>query len=150
MGFINYLISKYVQDEVSNPEYPDQQNDSDNNPGNISQAVSNTTDDPEVSQSHNDNPEEPNYAGYPETLDISTGTTQNSDPSTHSVMGQEGTFMPHEETLTPEKGHPGSEKATQGRRKPGGTKDDYVGTIPHAPFLDEFLRKKTHHGSLRG
>ena len=124
------------EDEVSNPEYPDQQNDSDNNPGNISQAVSNTTDDPEVSQSHNDDPEEPNDAGYPETLDISTGTTQNSDPSTHSDMGQEGTFRP---TRTPEKGHPGSEKATQGRRKPGGTKDDYVGTIP---FWTNFFKNR--------
>ena len=114
------------EDEVSNPEYPEQQNDSYNNPGNISQAVSNTKDDPEVSQSHNEDPEEPNDTGYPGTLDISTGTTQNSDPSTHSDMGQEGTFRP---TRTPEKGHPGSEKATQGRRKPGGTKDDYVGTI---------------------
>ena len=58
------------EDKVSNPEYPEQQNDSDNNPGD-----SNTTDDPEVFQSHNpDNPEEPNDTGYPDTLDISTGT----------------------------------------------------------------------------
>ena len=53
------------EDEVSNPEYPEQKNDSDDNPGNSSQTVSNTTDEPEESQSHNDDPEEPNDTGYP-------------------------------------------------------------------------------------
>ena len=52
-------------------------------------------------------------------------------------MGQEGTFTLHEETLITEKGKSESEKATQGRRKPGGTKDDDVGTHVH-PFWTNF------------
>ena len=52
------------EDEVSNPEYPEQQNDSDNNPGDNYQIVSNNADDPEVLQSHNDNPDD---TGYPDT-----------------------------------------------------------------------------------
>ena len=56
-------------------------------------------------------------------------------------MGQEGTFTPHKETPIPEKGNSGSEKATQSKNKPGGAKDDDVGTIPYAPVLHVFLRK---------
>ena len=68
------------------------------------------------------------------TQHINTGTTQNSDPSTYSDTGQEGTSTPHKETLIPAKGHPGFEKI-------GGTNKDYAGTIPHAPVLDEFWKK---------
>ena len=60
-------------DEVSNPEYPEQQNDSDNNPGDNSQIVSSNADDPEVLQSHNNDPDEPDDTGYPDTMDISSG-----------------------------------------------------------------------------
>ena len=108
------------EDKVSSPEYPEQPNDSDENPGSSSQTVSNTEDELEVSQSQQDDPEEPNDTWYHDSLDISTGTTQNSDPSTHSDMGQEGTLTPHKETLIPEKSNPGFEKTTQGRENQGG------------------------------
>ena len=47
------------------------------------------------SRSHNDDPDEPDDTGYPDTLDIITGTAQDPDPATFSNMGQEGTFTPH-------------------------------------------------------
>ena len=54
---------------------------------------------------------------------------------------QEGTFTPRKETPLPGTGSSGSEKATRSKNKPGGTKDNDVGTIPYAPMLDVFLRK---------
>ena len=76
------------------------------------------------------------------TLDIGTGITQNSDPSTHSDMGQEGTLTPHEETLTPE-------KVTQGLKRPprvdenqGGLKMIMWGLSHMHPFWTNFLEKK--------
>ena len=123
-----------VDDEVSNPEYPEQQNDLDNNPDDNSQTVSSPADTPEVPQSDNDDPDEPDDTGYPDTLEIGTGTARDPDPTIYSGVGQEG-------TRRYKKGNSGSEKATQSKNKPGGTKDDDVGTIPYAPVIDVFLRK---------
>ena len=124
--------------EISNPEYPEQQNDSDNNTEDNSQTVCSIADIPEVLQSHNDNPDEPDDTGYPDTLKIRTGTAQDPDPATYSVVGQEGTFTTHKETSIPEKGNSGSERPPRVEVNQGGLK---MGTIPYAPVLDEFLRK---------
>ena len=43
-------LSLLEEDEVSSPEYPEQPDDPDENPGRSSQTVSNTADEPEVSQ----------------------------------------------------------------------------------------------------
>ena len=128
-------------DEVSNPKYPEQQNDSDNNPEDNSQTVSSTADVPGVLQSDNDNPDEPDDTGYPDTLEIRTGTAQDPDPATYSGVGQKVYLRP---TRRPRY----LKKVTQGLKRPprvkvnqGGTKNDYVGTIPYAPVLDVFFRK---------
>ena len=88
-------------------------------------------------RSHNDDLDEPDDTGYPDTLDISTEPWP-------SYIFRRGTgryiYAPQGDLVT-WKGNSGSEKATQGRSKPGGTKDDDVRTIPCAPVLDEFLRK---------
>ena len=127
-------------------KYPEQQNDSDNNPGDNSQIVSSNAEDPEVLQSHNDDPDEPDDTGYPDTMDISTGTAQDPDPTTYSDMGQEGRFTPHEETSIPEKGNSGSEK--EGKRPPrvevnqGGLKMMTWGLFHVRPFWTNFLKNR--------
>ena len=46
-------------------------------------------------------------------------------------------------------GNPVFEKTTRGRQKSGGINKDNLGTIPHAPVLDEFL-EKPHRGRPPG
>ena len=67
-------------DEVSNPEYPEQQDDLGNNPEDSSLTVSSPIDIPEVLHPDIDDPDEPVDTGYPDTLEIGTGTAQ-SGPS---------------------------------------------------------------------
>ena len=93
---------------------------------------------PEVLQSDIDDPDEPDDTGYPDTLEIGTGTTQDPDPVTCPGVEQEGTFTPHKETPPHGTGSSGSEKATRSKNKPGGTKGNDVGTIPCAPVSDVF------------
>ena len=54
---------------------------------------------------------EPDDTGYPDTLEIGTGTTQDPDPMTCPGVEQEGTFTPHKETPPHGTGSSGSEKA---------------------------------------
>ena len=68
--------------EVSNPEHPEQQDNLGNNPEDSSQTVSSPVDIPEVLQSDIDDPDEPDDTGYPDTLEIGTGTAQDPDPGT--------------------------------------------------------------------
>ena len=77
------------EDEVSNPEYPEQPDDPDENPWSSSQAVSNTANELDVSQSQHDDPEVTNDTGYPDSQEINTGSLQNPDPTKSSDTGQD-------------------------------------------------------------
>ena len=49
------------------------------------------------------------------------------------------THVKHREVRTTRRDNSGSKRNTRGKNKPGGTKDDDVGIIPHAPVLDKIL-----------
>ena len=102
------------EDEVSDPEYPEQPDDPGKNPGSSSQTGGNTANEPDVTQSQHDDPEVTNDTGYPDTQDINTGNPQNLDPNKPSDTEQGSIPTSHQETLTPINGNPGFVKATQG------------------------------------
>ena len=113
--------------EVSNPEYPEQQGDLGNNPEDNSPTVSSPVDIPEVLQLDIDDPDELDDTGYPDTLEIGTGTLQDPDPETCPDAAQEGTFMPRKVTPLPGTGSSGSEKAIRSKNKPGGDRGQQCG-----------------------
>ena len=108
------------------------------------QTVGNTANDPDVSQSQHDDPEVTNDTGY--TQEINTGRLQNPDLN-NQIQSREVYQLPtsHQETLTSINGNPGFEKTTQGSQHSGGINRNNLDVIPHAPVLDEFL-KKQHRG----
>ena len=127
------------EDEVSNSEYSGQQDHQGSDPEEGSPTVSSPVDIPEGLQSDIDDPDEPDDTGYPDTLEIGTGTAQDPDPATAPGAAQEGIPILSKEPPLPRRDNSGSESNTSGKNKPGGTKDDNVGSIPHAPVLDEIL-----------
>ena len=134
-------------DEVSNPEYPEQQDELGNNPEDSSQTASSPVDIPEVLQSDINDPDEPDDTGYPDTLEIGTGTAQDPDPATCPGMEQEGTFAPHKETPPPGTGSSGSEKATRSKNKPGGAKGDICAQV--RCIFKKTMSRKTSRGQAK-
>ena len=126
------------EDEVSNSGYSGQQDHQGSEPEEGSPTVSSPVDIPEGLQSDNDDPGDPDDTWYPDTLEIGTGTTQDSDQTTCPGAAQEGTTILSKEPPLPRRDHSGSERTTRGKNKPGGTKDDDVGIIQFAPVSDEF------------
>ena len=78
------------EDEVSNSEYSGQQDHQGSDPEEGSPTVSSPVDIPEGLQSDIDDPDEPDDTGYPDTLEIGTGTAQDPDPATAPGAAQEG------------------------------------------------------------
>ena len=123
------------EDEVIDPEYPEQPDDPGKNPGSSSQTGGNTANEPDVTQSQHDDPEVTNVTGYPDTQEINTGTPQNPDLNKSSDTEQGSIPTSHQEIFT-------SITVIQGLIKPPREVNTQGGLtmtiwIPHAPVLED-------------
>ena len=125
-------------DEVSNSEYPGQQDHQVGDPEENSSIVSNPAGILEESQSDIDDPDEQDDTGYPDTLELGTDLFQDSEQTECPGAAHKGTSLVAKEPSPAQDILSGSDRTTRGKNKPGGTKDDAVGKIPLAPIPDEF------------
>ena len=125
-------------DEVSNSEYPGQQDHQVDNPEENSSIVSNPAGILEDSQSDTDDPDEQDDTGYPDTLELGTDLFQDSEQTECPGAAYKGTSLVAKEPSPAQDILSGSDRTTRGKNNPGGTKDDTVGKIPPAPIPDEF------------
>ena len=125
-------------DEVSNSEYPGQQDHQVGNPEENSLIVSNPAGILEESQSDIYDPDEQDDTGYPDTLELGTDLFQDSEQTECPGAAHKGTSLVAKEPSPAQDILSGSDRITRGKNKPGGTKDDGWGKYHRHPFRMSF------------
>ena len=128
--------------EVSNSEYPEQQDYQISDSEDTASIVSSPIDILDEYQLEIDDPDEPDDTGYPDTLEVGTDTPQHSEETTCPEAAQKGTPTVTKEKPLLKETLSGSERTTRGKNKPGGAKDDNVGKTVITPLPDEFFSGK--------